>query len=73
MVLAALPFEPKGAEPGATLKLVRDRLGNTLRRSQATSRDHAHDACLNLLRKAEEPLLLPSPVFGEIGYVPPAG
>jgi predicted nucleic acid-binding protein len=30
---------------------------------------HAHDACLNLLRQAEGPLLVPSPVFGEIGYL----
>lgn len=32
-------------------------------------KDHAHDACLNLLRQAEGPLLVPSPVFGEIGYL----
>ncbi|MDQ2813086.1 MAG: PIN domain-containing protein [Actinomycetota bacterium] len=32
-------------------------------------KDHAHRACLNLLRQAEGPLLVPSPVLGEIGYL----
>jgi predicted nucleic acid-binding protein len=29
-------------------------------------KDHAHKACLRLLRHAEGPLLVPSPVLGEI-------
>lgn len=32
-------------------------------------KDNAHGACLNLLRQADGPLLVPSPVFGEIGYL----
>ena len=32
-------------------------------------RDHHHAACLALLRSAEGPLLVPSPVLGEIGYL----
>ena len=32
-------------------------------------KDHAHQACLKLLRQAEGPLLVPSPVLGEIGYL----
>ena len=32
-------------------------------------KDQAHQACLRLLRQAEGPLLIPSPVLGEIGYL----
>ncbi|HEX2744531.1 MAG TPA: hypothetical protein VHN16_09035 [Streptosporangiaceae bacterium] len=32
-------------------------------------KDHARQACLRLLRHAEGPLLVPSPVLGEIGYL----
>jgi predicted nucleic acid-binding protein len=32
-------------------------------------KDQAHAACLRLLRHAEGPLLVPSPVLGEIGYL----
>ena len=32
-------------------------------------KDHAHQACVRLLRQAEGPLLVPSPVLGEIGYL----
>jgi uncharacterized protein len=32
-------------------------------------KDHARQACLRLLRHAEGPLLVPSPVPGEIGYL----
>ena len=32
-------------------------------------KDQAHAACLRLLRQAEGPLLVPSPVLGEIGYL----
>jgi len=32
-------------------------------------KDHAHTACLRLLRQTEGPLLVPSPVLGEIGYL----
>jgi uncharacterized protein len=32
-------------------------------------KDHAHDACLALLSSAEGPLLVPSPVLGEVGYL----
>jgi uncharacterized protein len=32
-------------------------------------KDRAHHACLKLLRQAEGPLLVPSPVLGEIGYL----
>ena len=32
-------------------------------------RDHHHAACLALLRIVEAPLLVPSPVLGEIGYL----
>ena len=32
-------------------------------------KDHAHQACLRLLRQAEGPLLVPSRVLGEIGYL----
>ena len=33
------------------------------------AKDHVHQACLRLLRHAEGPLLVPSPVLGEIGYL----
>lgn len=32
-------------------------------------KDHAHDACLALLSSAGGPLLVPSPVLGEVGYL----
>ena len=32
-------------------------------------KDHHHAACLSLMRAAEGPLLVPSPVLGEIGYL----
>ena len=32
-------------------------------------KDQAHRACVRLLRQAEGPLLVPSPVLGEIGYL----
>jgi len=32
-------------------------------------KDHAHRACLKLLRQAQGPLVVPSPVLGEIGYL----
>jgi len=32
-------------------------------------KDHHHAACLSLMRTAERPLLVPSPVLGEIGYL----
>jgi uncharacterized protein len=32
-------------------------------------KDQAHQRCLRLLRQAEGPLLVPSPVLGEIGYL----
>ncbi len=32
-------------------------------------KDQAHQACLRLLRRAEGPLLVPSPVLGEMGYL----
>ncbi|HEY6279036.1 MAG TPA: PIN domain-containing protein [Streptosporangiaceae bacterium] len=32
-------------------------------------KDQAHEACVELLRHAEGPLLVPSPVLGEIGYL----
>ena len=32
-------------------------------------KDHHHHACLRLLRQADGPLLVPSPVMGEIGYL----
>ncbi len=32
-------------------------------------KDQAHQTCLRLLRQAEGPLLVPSPVLGEIGYL----
>ena len=32
-------------------------------------KDQAHQACLRLLRQAEGPLLVPSPVLGKIGYL----
>ena len=32
-------------------------------------KDRAHDACLRLLRQADGPLLVPSPVMGEVGYL----
>ncbi len=32
-------------------------------------KDQAHRACVRLLREAEGPLLVPSPVLGEIGYL----
>jgi uncharacterized protein len=31
--------------------------------------DQAHQTCLRLLRQADGPLLVPSPVLGEIGYL----
>jgi uncharacterized protein len=33
------------------------------------TKDHAHRACIGLLREANGPLLVPSPVMGEIGYL----
>jgi len=33
------------------------------------SKDQAHRACVRLLRQAEGPLLVPSPVLGEVGYL----
>jgi predicted nucleic acid-binding protein len=32
-------------------------------------KDHAHQECVGLLRQAEGPLLVPSPVLGEVGYL----
>jgi predicted nucleic acid-binding protein len=32
-------------------------------------KDQAHRACVRLLRRAEGPLLVPSPVLGEMGYL----
>jgi uncharacterized protein len=32
-------------------------------------KDRAHEACIRLLRDAEGPLLVPSPVMGEVGYL----
>jgi predicted nucleic acid-binding protein len=32
-------------------------------------KDQAHPACVRLLRQAEGPLLVPSPVLGEVGYL----
>jgi hypothetical protein len=32
-------------------------------------KDQAHQPCLKLLRQADGPLLVPSPVLGEIGYL----
>lgn len=32
-------------------------------------KDRHHDACLELLRRAKGPLLVPAPVLGEIGYL----
>jgi predicted nucleic acid-binding protein len=32
-------------------------------------KDQAHGACLELLRRSEGPLLIPSPVMGEMGYL----
>jgi uncharacterized protein len=32
-------------------------------------KDRHHQACLKLLRQAKAPLLVPSPVMGEIGYL----
>ncbi len=32
-------------------------------------KDQAHQTCLSLLRQAAGPLLVPSPVLGEIGYL----
>jgi uncharacterized protein len=32
-------------------------------------KDQAHQACLKLLRQVEGPLLVPSSVLGEIGYL----
>ena len=32
-------------------------------------KDHAHQGCLRLLRQGDGPLLVPSPVLGEIGYL----
>lgn len=33
------------------------------------AKDKHHQACLKLLRQAEGPLLVPSPVMGEVGYL----
>jgi predicted nucleic acid-binding protein len=33
------------------------------------TKDQAHRACIRLLREAKGPLLVPSPVMGEIGAV----
>jgi predicted nucleic acid-binding protein len=33
------------------------------------AKDQAHGACVRLLREARGPLLVPSPVMGEIGYL----
>jgi predicted nucleic acid-binding protein len=33
------------------------------------AKDEHHQACLKLLRQAEGPLLVPSPVMGEVGYL----
>jgi uncharacterized protein len=32
-------------------------------------KDQAHHACVRLLRQAQGPLLVPSPVMGEVGYL----
>jgi predicted nucleic acid-binding protein len=32
-------------------------------------KDQAHTACVRLLRRADGPLLVPSPVMGEVGYL----
>jgi predicted nucleic acid-binding protein len=32
-------------------------------------KDHAHEACLTLLSSPDGPLLVPSPVLGEVGYL----
>jgi hypothetical protein len=32
-------------------------------------KDHAHEACVALLSSAEGPLLVPSPVLGEVGFL----
>jgi predicted nucleic acid-binding protein len=32
-------------------------------------KDQAHQTCLRLLRQADGPLFVPSPVLGEIGYL----
>ncbi|HEU5419607.1 MAG TPA: PIN domain-containing protein [Streptosporangiaceae bacterium] len=32
-------------------------------------KDQAHQACVSLLRRADGPLLVPSPVLGEMGYL----
>jgi uncharacterized protein len=32
-------------------------------------KDQAHRTCVRLLRQAEGPLLVPSPVLGELGYL----
>src|SRR5690242_21369087 len=32
-------------------------------------KDQAHQTCLRLLRQADGPLLVPSPLLGEIGYL----
>jgi uncharacterized protein len=32
-------------------------------------KDQAHGACVGLLRRAEGPLLVPTPVLGEVGYL----
>ena len=32
-------------------------------------KDQAHQACVRLLRQADGPLLVPSPVLGEVGYL----
>ncbi|MBF6544778.1 type II toxin-antitoxin system VapC family toxin [Nocardia brasiliensis] len=33
------------------------------------TKDHHHTPCLELLRRATGPLLIPAPVLGEIGYL----
>jgi hypothetical protein len=53
-------------EPDSRRAIRRSTTGAT--RSPATA--HApHQACLRLLRHAEDPLPVPSPVLGEIGYL----
>ncbi|GAA4567361.1 hypothetical protein GCM10023193_46180 [Planotetraspora kaengkrachanensis] len=38
-------------------------------RAVGNVKDERHQACLKLLRQAEGPLLVPSPVMGEVGYL----
>jgi uncharacterized protein len=37
-------------------------------RAAGNIKNQAHAACLRLMRQADGPLLVPSPVLGEIGY-----